>query len=885
MRVSRYPLIPGGGVDPLVFSAAACTFTENMRKCDTDLHFDVGWMAQGNLEDQTEVGDIVSVSRGSLIATGWYGIATVNQGTLVMWINPEWDGDDDFTHQLYSWGACIELVKNGQNNFRFTVINSTGWSLIDVDASSVTAGTWYCLIASWDAYNDRDGTNHLRLTLEDAHDFDVSTITVYGGAPGASGYLGCYQTQTRSANAQMIGPFLSRRVLYDGENGIDLHNGLDELAAIWNSGDGEDPCTVTKGPFDWLFGVPMNQTAEALVTGDEEAWGMPHTSNMFTDGFCQTTYGSSGWTTKGTPSSGPSDLAAASAIFGGRGYTWTADADGEGIEESFTGLSAGIQKAIRGIVVTDTSDAVRIKAYDDTNSADIKSFLSDVADRVANGDFASDTLWTKGDGWSISGGNASSDGSQTASSYLTQISGNQANGGVVSYCTYSVDITVSGYSAGNVRILVGSGGASVGTWRSANGTYTETLTTSSGQNINVEADADFIGNIDDISVTPIPTRTHPAEMLFAFELPTVARNGVAADCTAITISVEATAAGQTVEFHQIEGYDNLLDNPSAETFQGTNPDVPDGWTNINFDAGDSQASSAGDNIEHSGSDSIEVATGADNEGIEVKEISSAVGDYYGIFGWGHTNGGDLYLSVILDADAKRQTGASVNSTNGIQLTNADYWNLAGAVIRVADTDFALKLHADTGATGTRTADDLGCILLDPVTLTVTPRDEDDSAEDGGICVDGGDLLYRIIPASKITRTQGSIRFPIKFRHDIDDCASGFGIASPYIVEIKYSNERLLLYVVTGGNARIYYSIDGNTGYNDEDMTGIIVRDTLYQFQFDYGPWGAKLYLDGVLRNTLSTDEIVFTEKPTIIYYGCNNTAGDRTLDAIFGATS
>lgn len=42
---------------------------------------------------------------------------------------------------------------------------------------------------------------------------------------------------------------------------------------------------------------------------------------------------------------------------------------------------------------------------------------------VVNGNFASDTAWTKGTGWSISGGMARIDGTNTGSSFLTAASG------------------------------------------------------------------------------------------------------------------------------------------------------------------------------------------------------------------------------------------------------------------------------------------------------------------------------------------------------------------------------------------------------------------------------------------------------------------------------
>jgi len=111
-------------------------------------------------------------------------------------------------------------------------------------------------------------------------------------------------------------------------------------------------------------------------------------------------------------------------------------------------------------------------------------------DLVTNGTFDADTDWTKGTGWSIGSGVASSDGTQEGASNLSQdvgfATGNQ----------YVLIYTVSNYSAGTVRIFAGAGGT--GTTRSANGTYTETLTATTNSILYVQANADFVGDVDNV---------------------------------------------------------------------------------------------------------------------------------------------------------------------------------------------------------------------------------------------------------------------------------------------------------------------------------------------------------------------------------------------------
>ena len=124
---------------------------------------------------------------------------------------------------------------------------------------------------------------------------------------------------------------------------------------------------------------------------------------------------------------------------------------------------------------------------------------ADDTDLVTNGAFAADTDWTKGTGWTISGGKADCDASQAGASSLEQTpTGAEA---VLEEKAYRVVFTVSSYSAGNVAAKLGGGTA--GTNRASDATFTETIVAGSNGKIELVADADFDGKIDDVSVTPI----------------------------------------------------------------------------------------------------------------------------------------------------------------------------------------------------------------------------------------------------------------------------------------------------------------------------------------------------------------------------------------------
>ena len=88
-------------------------------------------------------------------------------------------------------------------------------------------------------------------------------------------------------------------------------------------------------------------------------------------------------------------------------------------------------------------------------------------DLVVNGAFAADSDWDKGTGWTIGGGNASSDGSQGSDADLTATVAPLA-----AVKRFAITMVVSGFSAGKVTPVAG---AVEGTDRTANGTFIESI--------------------------------------------------------------------------------------------------------------------------------------------------------------------------------------------------------------------------------------------------------------------------------------------------------------------------------------------------------------------------------------------------------------------------
>jgi hypothetical protein len=117
---------------------------------------------------------------------------------------------------------------------------------------------------------------------------------------------------------------------------------------------------------------------------------------------------------------------------------------------------------------------------------------------VTNGEFASDTAWSKGTGWTIIGGQAVA--TAISSSVLSQ------GASLVAGRVYRVTYTVSEYTSGSVRPIFAGGSNVLGNVRSAVGTYTDVMQAVTGNTLFRMGDfgAGFTGAVTNISVRELP---------------------------------------------------------------------------------------------------------------------------------------------------------------------------------------------------------------------------------------------------------------------------------------------------------------------------------------------------------------------------------------------
>lgn len=112
-------------------------------------------------------------------------------------------------------------------------------------------------------------------------------------------------------------------------------------------------------------------------------------------------------------------------------------------------------------------------------------------DVIANGNFDSDTVWSKGASWTITGGKAV--GTATTSNL-------RQNGILTVGTTFRVLFTVSDYVAGSFFTTCGT---TVGALVSANGAYEQFILCAGNTNFLFNGVVAFTGKIDNVRAYPV----------------------------------------------------------------------------------------------------------------------------------------------------------------------------------------------------------------------------------------------------------------------------------------------------------------------------------------------------------------------------------------------
>lgn len=368
------------------------------------------------------------------------------------------------------------------------------------------------------------------------------------------------------------------------------------------------------------------------------------------------------------------------------------------------------------------------------------------------------------------------------------------------------------------------------------------------------------------------SRTAPGVALFAFELPTIARSGAAADCVSISVKIMGIANTQEVFLHQVELYENLIDGPSMETGAG-NPFIADGWTNQDLDAGDTETEAG---TVHSGAASVEWNPGAILGEGQYSTLTTTPGKFFGFGGYSYGDASDGFRLGPVDA---ARALLQYSATDYQLLTSvAASWQATQAVYRALHANPRMLVEADAIA-GDGWTDDFWAIEMDDVSLTVTPASEANSEENvtTELRVCGYASLTQPLQG-QCKASSGYVRGWIRPRHNAADLLK-FGVTSPYWAQLWGDvNNRIVVYVFAANQLTLFANVNGAAVNTNWDCTGAIVANTKYLLEIEYTANWIQLRIDGVVRAT-DTRAIAFAVVPTTAYWG--SYLADFQADATF----
>ena len=153
----------------------------------------------------------------------------------------------------------------------------------------------------------------------------------------------------------------------------------------------------------------------------------------------------------------------------------------------------------------------------------------------------------------------------------------------------------------------------------------------------------------------------------------------------------------------------------------------------------------------------------------------------------------------------------------------------------------------------RYSDHLYLFELNDVSLTVTPANLANSAENGGLRVDGRDTCTQPIPVGILSSTAGLIKFNWIPRHAAGDFWDFQGEALTYLLQIEGGGAvEIIILAISGTLLQVQFNDGGGAHNSAFNAAGIIQAGTEYQVKIKYTASQMQLLIDGVVRATITT---------------------------------
>jgi len=727
----------------------------------------------------------------------------------------------DLHDAAFTVEAWVRADGTGENNagyiFEKGIVSSKGWYFSVSATNGLDARVYAATTNAWstsgtDEWSDDGKLHHVAMQFDDAGDRKL--YIWMDGIPVSS-----YTHQDAAVDAVV------------SDVGEDLYHGnRSDGARTWNGAFiGWSRISDT---LRYTNGVPFVPNAPDNPPGADgnTAW-----QTDYSDGAGSTLTDDSGNGNNGTLSNhiwyNTPDMTVVAP--GNRIYNWGyvvgVDAVDEGIVQAYTGASAGSNYVCRLVYSHDPSGHGQpaVTIYDDTNGAVITDF----------------------EGPKMVSAHTGANNSASCIDNTNKI----VFPNIVGWTIYNI----TDGSSGTITAYVWDGTDTTITVALAGGT-----------------DNDFdTGDVYRI-VPPRSFTEFPWVETFTWELPTIARNGVVADCVDFSVKVTNVDDEGLIFYQQYEQLTQLVDNPSLETGAG-NPWIPDGWTNTGVDAGESVQELA---IIHSGSAALESAAGWTSD-ESIQQILTSTADKFYSFGAYRYGTGAACLGFTGDDTADDLVlQATLADPPLLADQDAAQWLPNYMVTR------AINTTPDTSILGAAIqgyVDDIYAFELDDVSLTVTPASYANSLENTDeLRVDGRDTCTQPSGAF-LTASRGWVRCNIRPRHDPADILAFGNI--PYWIEIWGDANNYIGVYGSAANTMILGAniAGGGLVWNLWNCAGAWSADDELQVEIDYYPSFIWLKVDGAVVATITTP-VAFSTVPTEVdwlHINGGGYAGDATVSA------
>jgi hypothetical protein len=394
---------------------------------------------------------------------------------------------------LTDFSADAKLGTSAQN-----VSFTSAWQQSGLTSFSTPLPTGNVFYAAW-----RDCSNLVSFTSE------INASNVRFSWYGCSS-LTSFSTPLSNAN----------RLDYSWRNCTSLTDFSADVFANWN------PSSLVSGIFDntWKNTALTAASAENILVGISNS-GKYATTNGASGG---SALGNAGIDIDYNTATGSLSAATNTAIDSLSGKGWEVYINGVLVIPNILDLAPAAAYSLRSFDADADPNVVNVRRSSDGATSDFKAsevsdgtltdwvnteyetvtngeFANTEYETVTNGEFATDSVWVKGSGWDIANGKATSDGTQTGTSYLYQLASMGASQ------SQRVTLVVSGYVAGTVKVRLGDSApaSSVTPDVSSNGTHVFTLPShSAAPYLFLQASSDFQGSIESISVVQLTADGH-----------------------------------------------------------------------------------------------------------------------------------------------------------------------------------------------------------------------------------------------------------------------------------------------------------------------------------------------------------------------------------------